>query len=322
LSSAERVSKSTSAKEVVAQERFVQVMGLVWKRPGLTLIEAAWRWTFGILALTLLLHRGAGVLDRVYQTGGVLGGVDLGQLTITQPGAAAGGLAKACATAWPPVFAVLLHLAPWLLVLRVALNVVGDAWLLRRLDASTCTRVRTLFAAFVLHLLRLLALSALVLLWGSIGVWACHHFITLPMAQGSDANLIGYCALLVVATLVAFVLWSFTGWTLNAAPLLALERGIGIAASLRGTLHLGKVRSKLAEINLVMGIARVALIVLALVFSSCPLPFSEIATQTFLLNWWIGVGVWYLVASEYFQAVRVAAYWALSRREKVSAEPR
>ena len=62
-----------------------------------------------------------------------------------------------------------------------------------------------------------------------------------------------------------------------------------------------------------MGIVKIALIVLALVFSACPLPFSTVETQEFLTWWWIGVGVWYLVASDYFHVVRAAAYVALWR---------
>jgi hypothetical protein len=65
---------------------------------------------------------------------------------------------------------------------------------------------------------------------------------------------------------------------------------------------------QLVEINFVMGIVRVALLVLALVFSACPLPFESVATAEFLRNWWIGVGVWYLLASDYFKVVRAAAY--------------
>ena len=38
-----------------------------------------------------------------------------------------------------------------------------------------------------------------------------------------------------------------------------------------------------------MNIVRIALIVLAMVFSATPLPFNTITTQTFLNFWWCGV---------------------------------
>jgi hypothetical protein len=62
------------------------------------------------------------------------------------------------------------------------------------------------------------------------------------------------------------------------------------------------------EINLVMGIVKIALVVLAMVFSACPLPFESIATPDFMAHGYIAVGVWYLVASDFFHVVRLAAY--------------
>ena len=50
--------------------------------------------------------------------------------------------------------------------------------------------------------------------------------------------------------------------------------GKGVLASLARSLHLGELTSKLVEVNFVMGIVRLALIVLATVFSAIPLPFT------------------------------------------------
>ena len=69
-------------------------------------------------------------------------------------------------------------------------------------------------------------------------------------------------------------------------------------------LDFGSQYTQLIETNLVMGITKVALLVLAMVFSACPLPFASVETQEFLTCWWIGVGVWWLVASDYFHVVR------------------
>jgi hypothetical protein len=55
-----------------------------------------------------------------------------------------------------------------------------------------------------------------------------------------------------------------------------------------------------------------------MVFSACPLPFESVESQTFLVWWWSGVGVLYLVASDYFHVVRAAAYDALFRIEEAS----
>ncbi len=84
-------------------------------------------------------------------------------------------------------------------------------------------------------------------------------------------------------------------------------------------MQLGPMRSKLIEINLVMGIVKVALVVLAMVFSACPLPFETVESQAFLACWWLGVGVLFLIASDYFHVVRAAAYERLYREYECSS---
>jgi hypothetical protein len=70
----------------------------------------------------------------------------------------------------------------------------------------------------------------------------------------------------------------------------------------------GPAKSKLIEINLVMGIVKIALIVLAMVASACPLPFESVATPEFML-WWYGfVSILYFLASDLFHVVRLMSY--------------
>jgi hypothetical protein len=58
----------------------------------------------------------------------------------------------------------------------------------------------------------------------------------------------------------------------------------------------------------VMGIVKLALIVLAMVFSATPLPFEEVVHGASLYAWWVVVTVLYLVASDFFQVARVVAF--------------
>ena len=67
------------------------------------------------------------------------------------------------------------------------------------------------------------------------------------------------------------------------------------------------------EINLVMGIVKIALIVLAMVFSATPLPFQTVTTPEFLAWWWAGVAMLYLVGSDFFHVARLVAYLGLLR---------
>ncbi len=134
-----------------------------------------------------------------------------------------------------------------------------------------------------------------------------------PLSIGREPNLVGYFALVIVVTLGLFTLWAVVSWALSVAPLLAMLRGLGVGESLAAAFRLGPLKGKLVEINLVMGIVKIALIVLAMVFSATPLPFETVTTPDFLLKWWIGVTVLYLVGSDFFHVARLVAYLQLWR---------
>ena len=89
-----------------------------------------------------------------------------------------------------------------------------------------------------------------------------------------------------------------------------------IAAAFR----LGPLKAKLVEINLVMGIVKIALIVLAIVFSATPLPFESVTTPEFLAAWWFGVTLLYFVASDFFHVARLLGYLNLWRAFESKAE--
>jgi len=111
-------------------------------------------------------------------------------------------------------------------------------------------------------------------------------------------------------------------WALSIAPLVMLLENRSAFSALGHSLRLGKAfTGKLAEINLVMGIVNLALIVLAMVLSAAPLPFSDQLGSDALH--WIDVAavVFYLVASDYFQIVRLKGFqefWKMFRGERVS----
>jgi hypothetical protein len=62
------------------------------------------------------------------------------------------------------------------------------------------------------------------------------------------------------------------------------------------------------EINLVMGIAKLALIVLAMVFSAAPLPFGDELGPDALHTVWAAATIFYLVSGDLFQVVRLKSY--------------
>jgi hypothetical protein len=210
----------------------------------------------------------------------------------------------------PDLLRIAVWLVPVLVVVWIVVSSLGRTMVLRRADGRLQSRPGTLMG---LQVIRLLALG------GSFGVWyegirgAARVAVIDPMSAGQEPNLVLYCAIAIVTTLGLFVLWGVVSWFFSIAPLLAMLRGLGLAGSLKAAMRLGSLKSKLVEINLVMGIVKIALIVLAMVFSATPLPFQTVTTPGFLACWWAGVTVIYLLGSDFFHVARLVAYLNLWR---------
>jgi len=281
-------------------QSFVHTLSACWRRPSLTAMEVAWRWAYGAPALALVAYESTRVLRETP--------VDVGALqrmSVLDPMSAAATLVEAATVLLPPELKVAEWLAPLLLVVWVVASSLGRTIVLRRVDAGLHARPGTLV---VLQTIRMVALA------GSFAAW----FVCLradagatvngPTAVGQEPELVLYSAIAIVATLGLFTLWAVVSWALSVAPLLAMMRNLGAGASLAAAFKGRLVRGKLIEINLVMGIVKIALIVLAMVFSACPLPFESVATPGFMLWWYAGVTLVYLVASDFFHVVRLAYY--------------
>jgi hypothetical protein len=98
------------------------------------------------------------------------------------------------------------------------------------------------------------------------------------------------------------------------ATVLVVSDGLSPAQALAAAFRQGPLTMQLVEINLVLGIVKLALIVLAMVFSAIPLPFETVMTGHALYAWWIFVGILYLAASDFFQIARLAAFHKFRNR--------
>jgi hypothetical protein len=291
-------------------QSFVGVMSAVWKRPSLTGFEVLWRWLVGGPVVVLVAWE-AMRIQRIVP-------VDtsaLEAMTVFKPVDAAQTLSLVASALLPAILHVALWLAPLGLIAWAVVAAFGRTYVLRRLDSQLVPKPGALLVLGGLRIVVLLAVYG-VWFWGV--QFAGQAAVTGPVVHGGEPNLVLYAAMLICGTLALFVAWAATGWLLDIAPVLAMIRGIGAMESLRQAWKLGPLRGKLVEINLVMGIIRIALLVLALVFSACPLPFESVATQDFLVHWSMGVGVLYLLASDYFHVVRTAAYISLCRVYEVA----
>ena len=124
----------------------------------------------------------------------------------------------------------------------------------------------------LLQAARTTVLAVSFALWFASLKAATEIAVNLPIAADQEPNLVLYCAMVIVATLGMFTLWAAVSWVFSVAPLLAMLGNLGAGASLVAAFRLGPLRSRLVEINLVMGIVKIALIVLAMVFPRvlCP----------------------------------------------------
>jgi len=294
-----------AAGTVRGTQSLVHTLARCWRHPAWTALEVGWRWTFGVPALAVAGYEAWKILRAV-----PLDTTALEKMSVTYPMAAAATLATAMEVLLPPVMHVLVWLGPVLLVAWVAVSSIGRTAVLRRVDGTLHKRLGTLM---VLQGLRVVALLASFWVW----FWCMRHIaiatVTGPLAAGGEPNLVGYFALVIVTTLGLFTAWALASWAVSVAPLLAMLRGLGAGASLKAAFLVGPLKSKLVEINLVMGIVKIALIVLAIVFSATPLPFEAVTTPTFLAWWWVGVTLVYFVASDFFHVARLVAYLELWR---------
>ena len=302
--------QATAGGTVRGTQWFVAALSWCWRHPSVTALEVMWRWMIGAPVLWVVGRQVQRVLLEA--TGGTYDWSRLGldHLTVVDPVGAAKELAMATSVLLPQLLGVARWVAPPLLVAWIAVSSVGRTVVLRRADARLRSRVGTLV---VLQVVRVLALAGSFAVWFVLLVTVGARTVTRPMAVGEEPDLLLYFAVAIVGTLGLFTMWALVSWVLGVAPLLAMLDDTGPWASLRGATRLGPLRLKLVEINLVMGIVKIALLVLAMVFSATPLPFESVITQEFLLWWTVAVALVYFVASDFFHVARLVNYLQLWR---------
>ena len=302
----------TARGETRGTQSFVEILAACWRRPSLLGLEIVWRWSFGIPLIAVL----GGVGWRIWiETAAQLRATGVFDFSLQYPMQGALQISDAMDVLKGPV----LHAAAWLLPLSIlAWSLAGGLGrnaVVRRYRPETPRRWGQMI---ILQLLRAVALCVTFAVWFLAIDWAATFSLAGASASGDaqgEPNLVLYCALVIVFSLGIFSVWAWVSWVFSIAPLLALLENRSIGASLTRSLRLGSLRGKLIEINLVMGIAKLALIVLAMVFSATPLPFEDVVHGTTLYSWWAIVTVLYLVASDFFQVARVVAFvelWKLA----------
>jgi len=290
-------------------QSLVGQMGWVFDRPSLTALEVAWRWAFGIPFLFVCWMQAERILAVLpLETSG------LNAINPQNPWVAAVQLDHALALYQPHVVNVARWLLPVAALVWVVVSGLGRSLVLKRMGANLEPRLPFRPMRMMVLQASWLALFAAIC-WGWL---RCMEWVAAThIATAGEPDLIGYSMWAIFLSLGFFTAWALLSWPLAMAPLLALLEDCSPAQALARSLRLGKpFTSKLVEINLVMGIVKLALIVVAMVLSAAPLPFSDqLGTDT--LHWiTAAAAIFYLVASDYFQVVRLKGFvefWKMFR---------
>ncbi|MGB6192893.1 MAG: hypothetical protein WBF42_10525 [Terracidiphilus sp.] len=302
--SAEPAAATTGRKlaPVRGTQKLVDQMGWVFRRPLLVAMEIAWRWLFGIPLLWLCWRELQKILAAVPPSS-----TGLANLDAQNPWVAVVQLANVWEQYAPHFAAAAAWLAPAAAVAWAVISGVGRAAVLKRMEPGLRFRPMGMIA---LQAAWLAMLALIFWCWFRSMQWVAATHIT---ATG-EADLVGYSIWTIFLSLGFFTLWGMVNWPLSVAPMLMLLERCSAPVAVGRGLRLGKgLSSKLTEVNLVMGIVKLALIVLTMVFSAAPLPFSDQLGPSSLHMVWAGSTVFYLVASDYFQVVRLKSFVELWR---------
>lgn len=288
-------------------------MGWVVERPLLTMIEVGWRWFFGIPFLVICWRQWMQILAaRPLESSG------FDSLDAQNPWVAIVQLANVVAYYQPFVLAVLRWMVPGAALVWIIVSALGRNLLLRRMNPGLPFRPVQMVA---MQAGWLILFSLICGAWFGCIRWAASAHIS---AIG-EPDLIGFAVWTICLGLGFFTVWALLSWTLEIAPLLMLLERRSVSSSLGQSLRLGReFAGKLAEINLVMGIVKLALIVVAMVFSAAPLPFSDQLGKGALHVVWATSTLFYLIANDYFQVVRLkgfAEFWRTYRAPQALVSP-
>ena len=286
-------------------QSLVGQMGWVFARPSLTAIEIAWRWLFGAPLLVVCWVEVQKILAVLpLEAAGVTA------INPQNPWVAVVQLSDAWALYQPLVVSVLRWLVPVAARAWAVASGLGRSLVLKRMQPAL--RLRAV-EAIALQAAWLLALAAVCWGWFRSIQWIAAACIP---ANG-EPDLVSYSMGVIFLSLGFFTAWALVSWPLSIAPLLMLLEERSVLSALGASFKLGKgLTSKLVEINLVMGIVKLALMVVAMVLSAAPLPFSDQLGPEALQVVWVAATVFYLVASDYFHVVRLKGFqefWRMFR---------
>jgi hypothetical protein len=291
----------------------VEHLGEVFRRPSLLGIELGWRWLFGIPFLLVFWNQCQQILAAF-----PLDSSGFESVSLQNPWISSVKLGQVFWYYQPHVLPVLRWLLPAAALAWVVFSGLGRNWLLMRLsrqnsEAAVHTVPFRPLTVIVLQGGWLILLGLTYWGWFRAMLWTAATHIS----ETGGPDLVGYSIWAIFFSLGFFTAFALLSWPFSIAAFVALLERRSVFSALGQSLRLGRAfTSKLAEINLVMGIVKLALLVLAMVFSSAPVPFADELGSEVLHVALGGAAIIYVVANDFFQVVRLKAFlefWQLFR---------
>lgn len=304
------------AQPIRGTQSLVGQMGWVFDRPLLTALEVGWRWLVGLPLLAVCWIEARRTLTELPLESAGLTGIDL-----QNPWVATVQLNHAWGLYKPEAAAMLGWLVPVAAAAWVMISGLGRSVVLWRLVSASGQRVRMRpIGMMVLQAAWLVVIGAMVGAWAWAMEWAGATHIVASNMAGGEPDLVGFSMWAIFLSLGFYTAWALVSWPVGIAPVLMVIEECSPVQALGRSVRLGKAfTSKVVEINLVMGIVTLALIVLAMVLSAAPLPFSDQLGPDSLHVLWAIAAVAYLIASDYFQVVRLKSFVEFWREFRGSA---
>lgn len=293
------------AVQVRGTQTLVDQMGWMLRRPGIVAVEVGWRWLFGVPFLLMCRARLQHVLAVLTLEESGLRNID-----VQNPWIAAAQLSRAFAKYEPLIAHELEWLAPVAALVWIVVSGLGRSVAFYRMEPRLKLRP---FSMMLLQTIWLALFGGVCAGWFfSVGRVAKTHF-----SGSAEPDLIGFAIWLIFLSLAFFTVWALLGWIVSVAPVLMLFEERTPFSALAEGMRLGKTfTSELVEIGMVMGIVSLALMILAMVLSAAPLPFSDQLGGEALHTVWAAAAVFYLIAHDYFQLVRLKCFvrfWQIFR---------
>jgi hypothetical protein len=289
------ISGGTRAEQVRGTQTLVSQMGWMLQHPTVVALEVGWRWLFGIPFLLACWSRLQHVLTILPPEAS-----GLTSINAQNPWIAAGEFSRVWWQYQPLIVHELRSIAPLAALAWILVSAFGRNLALKLAEPRLRFRPA---AMLMLQTAWLIVFGGIFWGWFRSVSWAAAtHF------SGSEPDLIGFATWLIFLSLGFFTIWALLGWIVSVAPVLMLLEECSAASALQRAFNLGRpFTSELFEIGMVMGIVNLALIVVAMVLSAAPLPFSDQLGGALHVVW-AGATVLYLVAHDYFQIVRLKCF--------------